>query len=413
VASDDDIKWLMETRQVSRKIAANAYRDAEKAAKARRPKGLAALEAAAKGELLDVRQEALRLLDEPERQPAKPAKATKPRATTPRSAGVVHRLHAVSGRTSRDAVLLADRMRALSKQEQRLRPEERVYDRDRCVVFQAEGTWQRRTRANLFADVWVDGAGRLVVLVENVIHTLEHAGATGSERHVVEGARPRRITGCDAVGELAFDPFDATRRVMWWREAGRGWTELPYPPGIRSPLCARVTPDRIWVVGWGQTVASHDGQRWTEATVDHGEHHEPGDRGIFTQLAVSPEGRVLASRSGTLYEGDGARLGRLVYAGHDEVSSIAWFAGSFWVGHVGRGVCRLDGETLVPVATPAKLHGFDETTEIRLSARDSLLAMSSAELLESTDGVAFRTITTSREIAQVVGSDDVYWAGAR
>jgi hypothetical protein len=449
---DEDIEWLMEAKAVPRRIAADAYRDAEKALKARRPKGLAAIEAAAKGEIPSVRDEALRLLDEPARQPAAvealarvkkeskhpvaacraalaqasydadkalellrarpaPAKASKASAkpATP-ALDVNHSLHALSGRTAADAVLLAKRMRVLTKEEKRLHRDDRVYDYDCCVVFQSDGAWRRRERPRPFADLWAGDDGRLTLLLGNVIHTLEHAGAADSAKFVVEGARPLCLAGCDGVGEVAFDPFAREKKVIWWRENGKDWVELPYPGGILSPLHVQVMRDRIWLSGWRQTVASYDGQRWKEAAVEHGE----ADRGSgnFNRFAVSPEGRVLASLQGTLYEGDADQIRRVHYAGHDEVSSIAWFGGSFWVAHARLGICRWNGEKIVPVTAIAKLHGFDTTAEARLSARGSLLAMSRAELLESTDGVTFRTITSSREIAAVVGSEDVYWATA-
>lgn len=452
--SIDDIQWLVATKGVPWKIAAQAYADAEKAAKARRPSGLAALDHAATEPSL--REQALRLLDEPARQPAAvealarvkkeskqpiqacraalaeanydadkalallrsrpaPDKPRKPatsstKATKREAPKAIHSLFAMSGPDAGRVVLLAQRRRPLTEVERREHPEDRPYDADRCAVYASEGGWRRRARPGPLDDVWVDDDGRVTVLRAGVIHMLDHVAAAESTTFVIEGARPKCLAGRHGVGEVAFDPFRAKKHVIGWRPHGAAWTELPLPSGISSPLQAEVTADRIWLAGWGQTIASWDGQGWTHATVEHASETPPP--GVFNCFGVSPTGEVLASREGTLFAGDRDGVREVCRAGYREVTSIVHFAGRFWVAHTRRGICRWTGDQLVSVAPIKGLTVPAQIEPLRLSARTSLLAMSAGELLESMDGATFRTITTSQQIARVVGTDDVSWAAA-
>jgi hypothetical protein len=124
---------------------------------------------------------------------------------------------------------------------------------------------------------------------------------------------------------------------------------------------------------------------------------------------VSPEGELLAVRSGSIFAGDTKRIREIAYEGLNDISSVCHFKGRFWIGHERNGICRWDGEGIVQVRPMKKLVGFAETEPLSLTSRETLLALSPAELVESTDGVDFRTVVTTPEIADVVGSADVYW----
>lgn len=464
MSSAEDIKWLTEAKGVPWKIAAQAYADAERAAKKRRPKGFDALLMAEKEGAPSIREDALKLLDEPARQPAavealarirkeskmplaacrlalaegnydadaalaillrqkggkgdeKPpakrpsanakrlAELKKKRAAALKGPKVNHHLMGVSGTRSSSCVLLAARVRPLTKEEKRAHADDRRRDADVCIVYATDAGWKRRRVAGHYDDLWVRADRQLTVLRGGVICSIADLGGEGSEELEPGSGIPRRITGRDGAGELAYDPLARAEASMWWRPEGRAWAELPRPPGNMT-LDAQVTDSGTWVCG-GQVVARFDGERWEQVDVVF-KSADPG-RGWFTRMCVSPEGEVLAVRGGSIFAGDSARIAEVVYEGLHDITSICHFRGQFWIGHARKGICRWDGEKLVAVRPMKKQTAIAETEPVYVSARDTLLALSRAELVESVDGVDFATVATSAQIADVAGSADVYW----
>jgi hypothetical protein len=459
--SVEDIQWLVDARGVPWKIARQAYADAEKAAKKAAPKGLAALDHAARAP--SVRDLALKLLDEPARQPSAVAAlervkkesrkplpecraalaeanfdadkalailggAAAPEAPKPvvspavaaarkriereraarekeaekKAAGpkVLTSIVGVDGPDAARAMVLVQRRRPMTESERADIPTDRAVDYDEVVVYATSDGWKRQGEGTMFRAHWMDDAGRLVAIDSKWAIRTYDSVQRESFTQFVASEQPSLIAGASGVGEVAYAPRSA---VLRWRAVGSDWTEIGRPDTADLVLNVVVTRDALWIASRTIARRRHDAssassESWSLAEV---EHTSPAEHPWhFSSFAVSPAGDVLAARDRKLYAGDATRI-REVFTANASITSIAFFAGTFWVCSDERELSRWTGETL-EVAANIKARF--------VSGRATLLVQSRTEVLESTDGETFRTIATSKDLAKLLGSADVYWA---
>lgn len=318
-----------------------------------------------------------------------------PGAKKPKGPAVDHSLVTVSGPSAASCAIVSQRARRLTKDERAQHREDRPRDVDRVLVYTTAQGFARRDKAPFFEDVWLARDRVMTVALRGGLFTCAAPDDATPVKFPLEGSPRMRLAGCDGVGEAAWNPMTegGPTHVLWWRPLGKDWSALPLPDR-QMVLHVVITPTQIWI-GGGGTLAVYDGTAWRTVPAEVG-------AGWFTHFAVGAAGELCAVRGDAVYRGDASGIAPVLRLPVRD-AQVAHFAGAFWIG-AGADIARLDGTVLTTVASTGKT-----SHSVRLSARDSLLALTVDQLLESVDGTRFEERATAKQIGEVAGTADVKW----